>query len=127
MVVDKPSAFIEKEGFVIIAKSIHSKIKEILDKGVFHEADDLGRIYAALVKERVEMLGIAGSNRFGVYENDFGWGKPSKVEIASVDRALTIGLAENRDAKGGVEIGIVLKRPVMELFGTLFRGGLSNE
>ncbi|XP_047160369.1 phenolic glucoside malonyltransferase 1-like [Vigna umbellata] len=127
MVVDKPSAFIEKEGFVIIAKSIHSKIKEILDKGVFHEADLVASRYAAMAEQGVQMLGTAGSNRFGVYENDFGWGKPSKVEIASVDRALTIGLAENRDEKVGVEFGIVLKRPVMELFATLFRGGLSDE
>ncbi|QCE12672.1 shikimate O-hydroxycinnamoyltransferase [Vigna unguiculata] len=123
----KPSAFIEKEGFVIIAKSIHSKIKDILDKGVFHEVDDVLPRYAALAKERVEMIATAGSNRFGVYGNDFGWGKPSKVEIASVDRALTVGLAEKRDEKGGVEVGIVLKRPVMELFGTLFHGGLTYE
>ncbi|XP_047149135.1 phenolic glucoside malonyltransferase 1-like [Vigna umbellata] len=123
----KPSAFIEKEGFVIIAKSIHNKIKEISDNGVFHKGDETGRRYAALAQERAEILGTSGSNRFGVYQFDFGWGKPSKVEITSVDRALTIGLADHRNAKGGVEIGIVLKRPVMELFGTLFRGGLSDE
>ncbi|XP_022635897.1 phenolic glucoside malonyltransferase 1 [Vigna radiata var. radiata] len=127
LVAAKPSAFIEKEGFVIIAKSIHSKIKEILDKGVFHEADDIAPRYEALAKQGVEVLGTAGSNRFGVYGIDFGWGKPLKVEIASVDRALTIGLADNRDEKVGVEVGIVMKRPVMELFATLFRGGLSDE
>ncbi|XP_022635898.1 malonyl-CoA:anthocyanidin 5-O-glucoside-6''-O-malonyltransferase-like [Vigna radiata var. radiata] len=123
----KPSAFLEEEGLVIIAKSTHGKIKEMVDKGVFHVIVNAGPRYAALAKEGVERLGIVGSNRFGVYGNDFGWGKPSKVEIASVDRALTIGLAENRDAKGGVEIGIVLKRPVMDLFATLFRTGLSDE
>ncbi|XP_047160370.1 malonyl-CoA:anthocyanidin 5-O-glucoside-6''-O-malonyltransferase-like [Vigna umbellata] len=127
MVDAKPSAFLEEEGLVNIAKSTHSKIKEMLDKGVFHGIGNAAPRYAALAKEGVELFGIAGSNRFGVYENDFGWGKPSKVEIASVDRAITIGLAENRDEKVGVEIGIVLKRPVMELFATLFRGGLSDE
>ncbi|KAK8466213.1 hypothetical protein PHAVU_008G032450 [Phaseolus vulgaris] len=123
----KPSEFIEEEGFVIIAKSIHSKIKEMLDEGVFHGADTAAPRFIALTKEGVEILGIAGSNRFGVYGIDFGWGKPSKVEIVSIDRALTIGLAENRDNKLGVEVGVVLKKPVMKLFGTLFYGGLSEE
>ncbi|QCE12670.1 shikimate O-hydroxycinnamoyltransferase [Vigna unguiculata] len=127
LVESKPSAFIEEEGFVIIAKSIHSKIKQMIDEGVFHGVGDAAPRYAALAKEGVEILGIAGSNRFGVYGYDFGWGKPSKVEIASVDRALTMGLAEKRDEKGGVEVGVVLKRPVMELFGSLFRRGLSDE
>ncbi|KAK7374622.1 hypothetical protein VNO80_08058 [Phaseolus coccineus] len=123
----KPSEFLEEDGFVIIAKSIHSKIKQMLDEGVFHGADTAVPRYVILAKEGVEIIGIAGSNRFGVYENDFGWGKPSKVEIASIDRALTIALAENRDDKGGVEVGVVLKKPVMKLFGTLFYGGLSDE
>ncbi|KOM29968.1 hypothetical protein LR48_Vigan843s003000 [Vigna angularis] len=37
------------------------------------------------------------SNRFGVYETDFGWGRPAKVEITSIDRGLTIGMAESKD------------------------------
>nr|XP_007139474.1 hypothetical protein PHAVU_008G032500g [Phaseolus vulgaris]ESW11468.1 hypothetical protein PHAVU_008G032500g [Phaseolus vulgaris] len=123
----KPSEFIEEEGFVIIAKRIHSKIKQMLDEGVFHGADITARRFITLAKEGFETFGIAGSNRFGVYGNDFGWGKPSKVEIVSIDRALTIGLAENRDNKGGAEVGVVLKKPVMKLFATLFYGGLSDE
>jgi len=127
-VVDaNPSEYIEEEGFVITAKSIYSKTKQMIDEGVFHGADSALPKYAKMAKEGVEIIGIAGSNRFGVYGNDFGWGKPSKVEIASVDRAITIGLAENRDDKGGVEVGVVLKKPVMELLGTLFYGGLSDE
>ena len=123
----KPSEFIEEEGFVIIAKSIHNKIKEMLDEGVFHGADITARRFITLAKEGFETFGIVGSNRFGVYGNDFGWGKPSKVEIVSIDRAVTIGLAENRDNKGGAEVGVVLKKPVMKLFATLFYGGLSDE
>ena len=89
-----PLDFIKEEAFVIIAKSIDSKIKEMSEKGIFHGADSVFSKHASLAKERVEILGVAGSNRFGVYGSDFGWGKPAKVEITSVDRALTIGLAE---------------------------------
>ncbi|KAJ1421504.1 Transferase [Sesbania bispinosa] len=67
-----------------------------------------------------------GSNRFGVYGIDFGWGRPSKVEITSVDRGLTIGLAESKCWKGGVEVGLVLNENVMDIFSTLFHGGLCD-
>jgi len=37
-----------------------------------------------LAKEKVEAFGIAGSNRFGDYGTDFGWGKPAKVEMTFI-------------------------------------------
>ncbi|CAL0329468.1 unnamed protein product [Lupinus luteus] len=71
----KPEDFTKEDGFVIVAKKILSKTKS-LDKD--------------------------GSSRFGVYENDFGWEKPSKVEITFVDRGLSIGISESKDEKGGL-------------------------
>ena len=122
-----PLDFIKEEAFGIVAKSIHSKIKEMLDKGIFHGADSSFSKYESMAKEKVEVFAIAGSNRFGVYGTDFGWGKPAKVEITSVGRGLTIGLAESKDGNGGVEVGLVLKKNVMDLFATLFRRGVSDE
>ncbi|KAK7340654.1 hypothetical protein VNO77_21363 [Canavalia gladiata] len=126
LVDTEPLDFIKEEGVVIVAKSIHDKIK-MLEKGVFQGSENLCSRFISLAKERVEVIGAAGSNRFGVYGIDFGWGKPSKVEIASVDRGLAIALAESRDGKGGVEVGLVLNKYVMDLFGSLFRGGLSDD
>ncbi|KAL2329863.1 hypothetical protein Fmac_017444 [Flemingia macrophylla] len=126
MVNAEPSDFVKEEGVVAIAKSIHGKIKEISEEGVFCDSN-LSSKYEAWIKGGVEIFGIAGSNRFGVYGTDFGWGKPAKVEIPSVDRGLTIGLAESKDEKGGVEVGLVLDKDVMNLFATLFRGGLLDE
>ena len=77
-----PLDFIKEEPFGIVAKSTHSKIKEMLEKGIFHGADSVFSKYASLAKEKVEAFGIAWSNQFGVYGTDFGWGKPAKVEIA---------------------------------------------
>ncbi|KAK7394401.1 hypothetical protein VNO78_14929 [Psophocarpus tetragonolobus] len=122
----KPLDFIKEEGFVVVAKSIHGNIKEKLAKGIFHGAEGAYSRFESLAKERIETVGTAGSNRFGVYENDFGWGKPAKVEIMSVDRALTIGLAESKDGNGGIEVGLVLHKHVMDLFVTLFHQGLSQ-
>ncbi|KAL2329859.1 hypothetical protein Fmac_017440 [Flemingia macrophylla] len=122
----EPLDFVKEEGVVAIAKSLHGNIKEMSDKGIFHDVNVFSK-YEAWIKGGVEIFGIAGSNRFGVYGIDFGWGKPSKVEIASLDRALTIGLAENKDEEGGLEVGLVLNKDVMNLFVTLFRGGLLDE
>jgi hypothetical protein len=80
--------------------------------------------YNSLINDGFGDFGVAGSNRFGVYETDFGWGRPKKVEIVSVDRGLTIGLAESKDGNGGVEVGLVLNKHVMDLFSNLFLEGL---
>ncbi|RDX91484.1 Malonyl-CoA:anthocyanidin 5-O-glucoside-6''-O-malonyltransferase, partial [Mucuna pruriens] len=46
--------------------------------------------------------------------------RPAKVEITSVDRGLNIGLADSKDGKGGVEVGLVLDKQVMDLFHVYF-------
>ncbi|XP_004499461.1 phenolic glucoside malonyltransferase 1-like [Cicer arietinum] len=124
MVESQPLDFIKEDGLVLVAKSIYDTIKMINEKGVLEGANDVFSKYASLASEKVEMISVAGSNRFGVYGIDFGWGKASKVEIISIDRGLTIGLAESKDGSGGIEIGLVLKKNVMDLFSTLFHEGL---
>jgi len=113
--------------FFTNAKCIYEKIKMINDNGVFKgSSNNLFEKYVSLIDEGFEVFGVAGSNKFSVYETAFGWGRPKKVEIVSVDRGLTIGLAESKDGHGGVEVGLVLNKHVMDLFGTLFLEGLCN-
>ncbi|KAL5095796.1 hypothetical protein RYX36_000123 [Vicia faba] len=121
----QPLDFIKEDGLNLVSKSIYDQIKLIKEKGVFEGTKDVFAKYTSLASEGVEIIGVAGSNRFGVYETDFGWGRPEKVEIVSIDRGLTIGLAESKDGNGGVEVGLVLKKDVMDLFSTLFLEGLS--
>ncbi|PWZ25744.1 Anthocyanin 5-aromatic acyltransferase [Zea mays] len=63
---------------------------------------------------------VAGSPKLGLYAAaDFGgaWGRPAKVEIASVERTGALALAENgRDGDGGIEVGLALPRAEMETF-----------
>jgi len=124
LVDTKPLDYINEDGVFLVAKCIHEKIKMITEKGVLDGASDMFDKFISLATEKLEMMGVAGSNRFGVYEIDFGWGRPSKVEIVSADRGLTIALAESKDSKGGVEVGIVQNKHVMDLFKTLFVEGL---
>ncbi|CAL5191102.1 unnamed protein product [Lathyrus oleraceus] len=114
----QPLDFIKEDGDFLVAKSMHEKIKMVNQNG-FDK-------FTPMPNEGIEVIGLAGSNRFGVYEIDFGWGRPEKVEIVSIDRGLTIGLAESKDGNGGVEVGVVLKKDVMDLFRNLFLEGLGR-
>ncbi|CAJ2669108.1 unnamed protein product [Trifolium pratense] len=123
LVDTEPEDFTKEDGFVIVAKKIYGKINK-MDKGVPEGTKTLMFRYMAMIAKGVKGMGVAGSTRFGVYEIDFGFGRPEKVEITSIDRGLTIGLTESKDLKGGVEVGLVLDKNVMDLFHTIFHEGL---
>ncbi|CAI8591932.1 unnamed protein product [Vicia faba] len=119
IIVDtQPLDFIKEDGDFLVAKCMHEKIKMMNQNG-FDK-------FSPMPNEGVEVMGVAGSNRFGVYEIDFGWGRPEKVEIVSIDRGLTIGLTKSKDGNGGIEVGVVLNKDVMDHFSHLFLEGLSS-
>ncbi|XP_058746909.1 malonyl-CoA:anthocyanidin 5-O-glucoside-6''-O-malonyltransferase-like [Vicia villosa] len=118
----KPFDFKEEDSVFVVAKRMHEKIKMIKEKGLEGNILDVYDKYNSLNNEGCETIGIAGSNRFGVYETDFGFGRPKKVEIVSIDGGLAIGLSESKDGNGGVEVGLVRNRHVMDLFSILFHG-----
>jgi len=119
----EPEDFTKEDGVVIVAKKIYGKTKE-MDKGFLDGIETLTSRYIVMIGEGVKGIAVAGSTRFGVYEIDFGFGKPAKVEITSIDRGLTIGLTESKDLKGGIEFGLVLDKHVVGLFQTIFHEGL---
>jgi len=119
----EPEDFTKEDGVVIVAKKIYSTIRK-MDKGFLDGIDTLLSRYMDIIGEGIQGIGVAGSTRFGVYEIDFGFGRPAKVETTSVDRGITIGLTESRDLKGGVEFGLVLDKNVMGFFHTIFHEGL---
>jgi hypothetical protein len=55
-----------------------------------------------------------------LYETDFGWGRPKKIEDISIDKIRAISLLESRDEKGGIEVGLALPTGEMDAFKTLF-------
>lgn len=81
----------------------------------------------AKTKKNGEQIGtVAGSARLEVYGSDFGWGKPVKTEVVSIDRNEAFSLSERRDESGGVEMGVCLKKSEMNIFLSLFEDGLSD-
>ncbi|XP_074581295.1 phenolic glucoside malonyltransferase 1-like [Curcuma longa] len=76
------------------------------------------------IVSEADMLSVAGSPMFKVYDVNFGWGKPKKVEITSIAKTGAISVAESRQEEGGVEIGLVRPKAEMQLFEKHFYDGL---
>ncbi|KAM3369929.1 hypothetical protein ACQJBY_017666 [Aegilops geniculata] len=64
------------------------------------------------------VLSVAGSPRLRVYDVDFGFGRPAKVEIVSVARTGAMAVAESR--RGGMEVGMSLPPAGMAAFRRCF-------
>ncbi|KAJ7974304.1 Phenolic glucoside malonyltransferase [Quillaja saponaria] len=118
----EPEEFSDEQRLALVAKKIYNLIKKLQTGAVVDEAEDLFAKFASLASKRI--IGVAGSNQFGVYGIDFGWARPTKVEITSVDITGSIALAESRDGNGGVEVGLVFTKDEMELFASVFYSGL---
>ncbi|KAH9678462.1 Malonyl-CoA:anthocyanidin 5-O-glucoside-6''-O-malonyltransferase [Citrus sinensis] len=122
----KASDMIRDDGVAVVAEKLSEMIKVLKGNGVQGSEDKMVETIAMLKEKGHVMLTAAGSNRFDDYGSDFGWGRPKKVEIVSVDRTGAISLAESKDGGGGVEIGVVLKKQQMEVFASLFVNGLED-
>ena len=70
---------------------------------------------------------VVGSPKLDVYETDFRWGRPTKIEEISVDGWGAISLTESRDEKGGIEVGLALPKPKMDAFTFLLAQGLKDK
>ncbi|CAD6249135.1 unnamed protein product [Miscanthus lutarioriparius] len=72
-------------------------------------------------------FGFVTGPKLGMYAGtDFGgvWGRPTKVEIAYVERTGALALAEScRDGHGDIEVGLALPRVEMEAFRTFYLDG----
>ena len=60
------------------------------------------------------VLQVGASNRFAVYETDFGWGRPARVELASVFVREFVAVVGAPD--GAVQVSVALDRDRMDGF-----------
>ncbi|XVF60692.1 hypothetical protein PTKIN_Ptkin08bG0068800 [Pterospermum kingtungense] len=121
--------FMDENGFPFAAELVSDMVKDQLEKEVLRNPERSMIKYFNLMKETgKQVISVSGSPRFGVYDVDFGWGKPKKVEVLSIDRAGggAISLAESRDGSGGIEIGLALNKHEMEIFVSSFLDGLRD-
>ncbi|XP_010447709.1 PREDICTED: phenolic glucoside malonyltransferase 1 [Camelina sativa] len=103
--------FMGEEGLLAAARMVSESIEEWDESMAWRIPDHVG--YATLPPGSQNII-ASGSTRFGVYELDFGWGRPDKVMTVSIGQGNVISMADNRDGKGGVEIGFSLKEQEMD-------------
>ncbi|KAK5783337.1 hypothetical protein PVK06_037845 [Gossypium arboreum] len=112
-----------ENGIAFGAVKVSNMVKGLKEKGVFEGAKDRLAPLFKIAKEppgSVQKLIVAGSPRFDLYKTDFGWGRPWKVVLVSIDKNEAISMAESRDGNRGIEVGLTLKKPEMERFLSMF-------
>jgi isoflavone 7-O-glucoside-6''-O-malonyltransferase len=122
----EPKKFIGKlDGFLSALGGMNEGLNKVKNEDVLNGVENwLDHMFD--VNEGIKLYSIAGSPRFGVYGIDFGFGKPKKVDMISIDRTGAFSLSESRNNDGGVEIGLALNKQEMEAFSTLFVQGLES-
>ncbi|XP_047331191.1 malonyl-CoA:anthocyanidin 5-O-glucoside-6''-O-malonyltransferase-like [Impatiens glandulifera] len=112
------------DGLVTAAAAIKEAVGS-LPQGVLKGAENwLSEAASTFAGQKT--YGIGGSPWFELYGADFGWGRPVKVEMVSIDKAGAFSLCEARDDQGGIEIGIVFNKHKIEAFKSIFREGLQD-
>lgn len=113
------------DGVATAAAAIGSAIRE-MEQGVLEGAEGwLGRVLSVLPERP---MSVGGSPRHGVYETtDFGWGRPARVEMVSVEKTPgTVALADSPEGDGGIELGVVLPPDAMDAFASCFADALGD-
>ncbi|KAJ8427341.1 hypothetical protein Cgig2_016496 [Carnegiea gigantea] len=110
------------DGVLVAADAIGQAIKK-LNRDVLDEAGNWISDWEPIVGSDLH-VNMVGSPKVDLYEVDFGWGKPKKIEENSIDVMRGISLTESREVKGGIEIGMALPKSTMDAFSCLFTRGL---
>lgn len=117
-------------GVAFVAHKLSEMVQEIEGGLTVESFDEEKLVKLMAVMHRVSQggqgLGVAGSIHFDVYGSDFGWGRPKKVEIVSIDTTGAVSLAESRHGDGGVEVGLALGKQDMDNFASFFDQGLKD-
>lgn len=114
----------ESGDFVAAFEAIALEIQR-LQEGRLKGAESIIPQLASLAKNS-GILTTQGSPKLRVYDVDFGWGRPMKVEMISIERTGAMSLAERRDGDDGLEVGLALPKPEMDRFVSLFEDGLAS-
>ena len=108
---------VRDDGDIIASEAIWKVVTDLGKEGPFKGAENWVRdIYK---KAPAGILTVAGSPKLGMYQVDFGWGRPRKIEIVSIERTSAISIAEWGEDGRGLEIGLALPKILMEKFSAL--------
>ncbi|MED6218631.1 hypothetical protein PIB30_028329 [Stylosanthes scabra] len=120
MVELEKSKLVEENGIVEAAIAIEGIIREFKCDGLKGIEDLVSHIKEFNKSEGCKVIAI-GSAKHGVYESDFGWGKPKKSDVVHVTISSVFTLCDSKDDNGGVEIGLTLERNQIENFNSIMK------
>ncbi|XP_062029531.1 phenolic glucoside malonyltransferase 1-like [Rosa rugosa] len=108
-----------EDGLVVALSAITEALKSLDKNGILNGAESWVSNFIDFSQyERV--FSVAGSQRFEVYDTDFGWGRPKRTEVVSIDKTGAFSLSASNNDGGAVEVGLVLKKLYMKAFASLF-------
>ncbi|PIA33123.1 hypothetical protein AQUCO_04200110v1 [Aquilegia coerulea] len=113
------SVLIGEDGIAVAANLIGKAIKNY---DFYAQLDRDLSYFMSIPKGQIE--GVGSSPRFAVYDTDFGWGKPEKVEMNPIDGGQSIALSECPNEAGAIEIGLVRKKAEMDPFAYSFANSI---
>ncbi|MED6213122.1 hypothetical protein PIB30_090178 [Stylosanthes scabra] len=114
------SKLVGENGIVEAAIAIEDIIREFKCDG-FKGIENLVSHSKEFRKPEGCKIIASGSAKHGVYESDFGWGKPKKSDAVHVMPSKIFTLCDSKDDNGGVEIGLTLERNQIENFNTIMK------
>ncbi|KAH7691945.1 Transferase protein [Dioscorea alata] len=112
---------VKDDGVSVAAGFIRRAIDELRDDALrYASRPEIGRTLGDM-----QPLTVAGSPAFRVYDRDFGWGRPVKVEVVSIGRNGAMSISEGRDGEG-IGIGLAASKHEMDKFRLEFAKGLQE-
>ncbi|XP_009105714.1 phenolic glucoside malonyltransferase 2-like [Brassica rapa] len=116
--------FAGEGGFVTAVEILSGLVKGFSSRKIETIAEEYKMVFD-YAEVSSQFGAVAGSTRLCVYESDFGWGRPVKVDAVSID-GNKISMAERRDESGGIEIGMCMNKAELDIVLALFKNGLQN-
>ncbi|MED6173270.1 hypothetical protein PIB30_057749 [Stylosanthes scabra] len=112
-----------EDGFVNAVKVIEKGINDV-KSSPFRGAENWKELFIKLFVFGNSAFHVMASHKLGVYETDFGFGRPKKVEMVHSSKA--ISLSECGHVEGGVEVGLVFTRVQYQRFVSVLKLGLQD-
>ncbi|MQL93242.1 hypothetical protein Taro_025886 [Colocasia esculenta] len=110
-------------------KAACAAMRKAIDDCLRAPLGDCGSWFETLMGLPTErLMNISASPRFRVYDHaDFGWGRPRRVELVSMNKGREVALVAARDEEGGVQATVALSPLYMDSFASLFLDGLKQQ
>ncbi|KAM7279359.1 hypothetical protein ACFE04_006493 [Oxalis oulophora] len=120
-IVVKAKDVVGEEGLVIVVKTISNAVTNLGKYEYYERAEEVYSSISKLEPSSFGLIGVSGWPKLEFYGVDFGWGRPRKVDVVSIDKGNSFSMVESRDQSGGIEIGFVMKsQEELQTFASFF-------